>query len=443
MAKIKKPRSAPEIIKFFSYGIFTVFLGFAITYQFVQPAPPTRLVLAAGSRGGAYLAFAKEYQQLLAKDGIRLDILETSGSLENLSLLAAGKADAAIMQNGIARAEQYPELLGLGSLYFEPLWFFIRKDVSLSRLEQLKGKRVVVGARGSGTRKVVLQLLGDNDIGPESFVDVDLSGLDAVEALKRGDVDALFMISAVSSPVVDTMLHSDNLLLVNFSRAEAYARRYRFLSHLLLPQGVVDLAENIPAHDVNLVAPAATMVVNRSLHPALAGLLTEIIDRVHGRGSLLNTSRHQFPSPEYLDFPLSDDAARFYRRGIPFLQRYLPFWMAIQLDRLKLMLLPMLAMLIPLIKILPLTYRWRMRSRIYRWYDTLQVLDYEVRQKHSRQAVAQFIARLNEIENEVRQISVPLPYASELYLLRQHIDLLRRQVKEIDVDEGEDGSQTV
>jgi hypothetical protein len=140
---------------------------------------------------------------------------------------------------------------------------------------------------------------------------------------------------------------------------------------------------------------------------------------------------------------LSDDAARFYRRGVPFLQRYLPFWMAIQLDRLKLMLLPMLAMLIPLIKILPLTYRWRMRSRVYRWYDTLQVLDYEVRQEHSRRTVAHFIARLNEIENEVRQISVPLPYAAELYLLRQHIDLLRRQVKEIDVDERKDGSQTV
>ncbi|NIA19810.1 MAG: TAXI family TRAP transporter solute-binding subunit [Xanthomonadaceae bacterium] len=432
MGKIKKPRSAQEVIRFFSYGIFIALLGFAVTFQFIQPAPPTRLTLAAGARGGAYLAFAKKYQDQLAKDGIQLDILETSGSLENLSLLAAGKADAAIMQGGIARAKQYPELLGLGSLCFEPLWFFVRQEISFSRLGQLKGKKVVVGAKGSGTRKVVLQLLADNGIDLDSFSEINLSGMAAVEALQRGEVDALFVISAVSSAVVDALLHNDNLSLVNFPRAEAYARRYRFLSRLLLPQGVVDLARNIPAHDVNLVAPAATMVVSRRLHPALVGLLTEIIDQVHGQGSLLNTSRHQFPSPEYLDFPLSDDAARFYRRGVPFLQRYLPFWMAIQLDRLKLVLLPLLAMLFPLFKILPLTYRWRMRSRVYRWYDTLQVLDYEVRREHSRSAVAHFITRLDEIEDEVRQISVPLPYAAELYALRQHIDLLRRQVRELE-----------
>ena len=301
-------------------------------------------------------------------------------------------------------------------------------------LLQLSGKKVVLGSEGSGTRRVVLQLLQDNGIDVGSLVDVELTGMPAVDALRQGSIDVMFLVAAVSSPMVQTLLNSDHLFPVNFGRADAYARRHNFLSKVILSQGVVSLKKNIPPQDVVLVAPAATLVVRESLHPALAGLLTQVIDEVHGKGSLLNSHRHQFPSAEYLDFPLSDDADRFYRRGVPFMQRYLPFWMAIQFDRLKLLLIPLLALLIPLFKILPLTYRWRMRSRIYRWYDTLQILDYEVRQDCTRSVVEGFFARLNEIEEEVRQITVPLAYASELYGLRIHIDLLRRQVGEIKED---------
>ncbi len=431
---MKKPQTARELVRFYSFGIFIFLLGFAITYQFIEPAPPSKLVLASGASGGAYLEFAKEYQKLLAEDGVLLEILETSGSMDNLSLLADGKVDAALLQSGIAESREYPDLLGLGSLYFEPLWVFLRPGLTLEMLPQLSGKKVVLGSEGSGTRKVVLQLLKDNGIDVGNLVDVELTGMPAVDALRQGSVDVMFLVAAVSSPMVQTLLNSDHLSPVNFGRADAYARRHNFLSKVTLPQGVVSLKKNIPSQDVVLVAPAATLVVRDSFHPALAGLLTQVIDQVHGKGSLLNSHRHQFPSTEYLDFPLSDDADRFYRRGVPFMQRYLPFWMAIQFDRLKLLLLPLLALLIPLFKILPLTYRWRMRSRIYRWYDTLQILDYEVRQDCTRSVVEGFFARLNEIEEEVRQITVPLAYASELYSLRLHIDLLRRQVGEIKED---------
>ena len=434
---MKKPHTARELVRFYSYGLFLVLLGFAVTYQFVEPAPPSKLVLAAGSSGGAYLEFAREYRTLLAEDGVSLEILETSGSVENLALLAQGKVDAALLQSGIADSLEYPALLGLGSLYFEPLWVFLRPGLTLEMLVQLSGKKVVLGPEGSGTRKVVLQLLRDNGVDVGSLDEVELTGMSAVDALRQGSVDVLFLVAAVSSPTVQSLLNSDHLSPVNFVRADAYARRHNFLSKVTLPQGVVSLEKNIPLQDVVLVAPAATLVVRDSLHPALAGLLTQVIDQVHGKGSLLSSHRRQFPSTEYLDFPLSEDADRFYRRGVPFLQRYLPFWMAIQFDRLKLLLLPLLALLIPLFKILPLTYRWRMRSRIYRWYDILQTLDYEVRREPTSSAVEAFFVRLDEIEEEVRQISVPLPYAAELYGLRHHLDLLRRQVGEIKEDNSE------
>ena len=428
---MKKPQTAKELIRLYSYGFFIVLLGFALTYQFVEPAPPSSLTLAAGAPGGAYLEFAKEYQALLAEDGISLEILETSGSIENLSLLVSGKVDVALMQSGIAGPREYPDLLGLGSLYFEPLWVFMRQGLTLTRISQIYGKKVVLGSAGSGTRKVVLQLLEGNGIEIGNLNEVELSGMVAVKALLDGSVDILFLVSSVTSPMVNSLLESDHLSLINFARADAYARRYNFLSKVTLTQGVVNLEKNIPAQDVVLVAPAATLVVRESLHPALAGLLTQVIAQVHGKGSLLNSSRRQFPSAEYLDFPISDDADRFYRLGVPFMQRYLPFWIAIQFDRMKLLLLPLLVLFIPLLKILPLTYRWRMRSRIYRWYDTLQNLDYEVRREPTKSAIAAFFVRINEIEEEVRQIRVPLPYAAELYGLRHHIDLLRRQVGEI------------
>ncbi|MCD6534633.1 MAG: TAXI family TRAP transporter solute-binding subunit, partial [Deltaproteobacteria bacterium] len=305
---MKKPHTAKDLIRFYSYGLFIVLLGFAVAFQFVEPAPPTKLTLAAGAPGGAYLEFAKEYQILLAEDGVSLEILETSGSMENLSLLNSGKADAALMQSGIASSREYPELLGLGSLYFEPLWVFTRQGLSFTRISQICGKKVVLGSEGSGTRKVVLQLLKDNGIEVGNLNEVELTGMSAVEAIQQGSVDVLFLVSAVTSSMVNSLLESDHLTLTNFVRSDAYARRYNFLSKVTLSQGVVNLEKNIPAQDVDLVAPAATMVVRENLHPALAGLLTQVIAQVHGKGSLLNSYRRQFPSAEYLDFPLSDDA---------------------------------------------------------------------------------------------------------------------------------------
>ncbi len=430
MGKVtRRTRSKKELLRLYSYGFFVVLLGFAVTYQFIEPNPPAHLVIAAGSKGGAYLEYAEKYRKILARDGITLKVLETAGSEENLSLLNHGKADIALVQSGVGQAADYPEIIGIGSLYYEPLWVFTRPGFKLTKLSQLNRHRLAFGQKGSGTRQVVTQLFQDNGIDLKQLHEVSLTNQAAAAALKEDRLDALFTITAISSPGIQTLLQDKSISLVNFTRADAYTHRHNFLAKVTLPQGVISLKNNIPAQDITLVAPVATLVATTNLHPALAGLLTQVINKVHNHGSILNRRQHQFPSAEHMDFPLSDDARRFYRRGVPLLQRYLPFWAAIQLDRLKLMLLPLLALLLPLFKILPLTYRWRMRSRIYRWYDTLQVLDFEVRQSLSEKGVKNFIDRLDRIEDDVRQISVPLAYAAELYSLRQHIDLLRRQIR--------------
>ncbi len=430
---IRRTRSGRELLRLFGYGLFVILLGFAITYQFIEPAPPTKLTIAAGSKGGAYLKYAHEYQKRLTQDGITLKILETAGSQENLSLLAAGKADIALVQSGVAKATDYPDVVGIGSLYYEPLWVFTRPNFTLTRLSQLHNHKVVFGPEGSGTRQVVLQLFQDNGIDPGLLQEVPMSDEQASNALQKNQLDVLFTITAIAAPGIQQLLRNKSISLVNFSRADAYTRRHNFLSKITLSQGVIDLEKNIPPRDITLISPVATLVATKNLHPALAGLLTQVIDQVHNHWSILNQRQHQFPSAEHLDFPVSNDARRFYRRGVPLLQRYLPFWAAIQLDRLKLLLLPFLALLLPLFKILPMTYRWRMRARVYRWYDTLQMLDFEVRQSLSKEGVKDFIDRLNKIEDDVRRINIPLAYASELYSLRVHIDLLRRQISEIKI----------
>jgi TRAP transporter TAXI family solute receptor len=430
----KGQRTLRETISYYCYGLLIALVAFMVTYQFVEPAPPKTLTIATGSVHGAYYQFARRYQELLARDKIKLVIRRTSGSVENLKLLHQGEVDAAFVQGGIGSPEKYPNLLGLGSLYYEPLWVFTTIKPEPTCLAKLAGKRIAIGPEGSGTRVVAQQLLAVNKIKPPDDELTRLGGMAAADALLAGRLDAVITVASLEAATVQKLLHAPGVKPMSFARASAYSMRYYFLSHVELPEGVVDLGADIPDHPVHLLAPTATLVVSQELHPALAGLLIQIAARVHTNDPFLHASGsgHKFPSPDFLDFPLHEEAERFYKYGPPFLQRYLPFWAAIIIDRLKIMLLPLLALFVPLTRILPLTYRWRMRSRIYRWYDELQLLDYDVHQETAGpEKVKASLAALDNIESEVRNISVPLSFASELYNLRQHIDMLRRHFQRL------------
>jgi TRAP transporter TAXI family solute receptor len=401
-----------------------VLFAFVLAYQFIQPAPPDRVVMATGSPDGAYHAFARRYADYLAREGIELELRPSAGSLENLRLLRAGEVSLALVQGGVDDGAGQSGLHSLGSVYYEPLWVFHRRELPLQRLYQLAGRRLAVGPEGSGTRALAARLLADNGIG-ESADWHPLAGQAAVDALLAGEVDAAFLVISAQSGLVQRLLSDPQIVLFDFERAAAYTRRYRFLNSLELPAGVMDLAAELPDRTVRLLAPTANLVANADLHPAVVDLMLQAASEVHREGGWFEDP-DEFPMAGLLAFPLSKEAERYYKFGPPFLQRYLPFWAASLVDRLKVMLLPLLVLLFPLIKVMPPIYTWRMRARVYRWYDELEQAE-EVLGSGAHDP-AWVASELDRIEAEVQRVKVPLSFTDQLYHLRQHIDLVRRQM---------------
>jgi hypothetical protein len=352
--------------------------------------------------------------------------------VENLDFLRKAEkgVDIAFVQGGVGDPASMPELGSLASLYFEPLWVFQRAETPMNRLTDFQGKRVVVGQEGSGTRALALLLLKENGIDEGNTSLLSWDSQKAQTSLRSGEIDAAFFVASPKSSFVRSLLATEELSLLNMERAEAYTRAHRFLSKVILPEGVVDFRENIPKQDIQLLAASATLVIREDFHPALVGLILQAASEVHGKGGIFE-SPYQFPSPEFVGFPIQKEALRYFKSGPPFLQKYLPFWAASLIDRLKVMLLPLLTLLIPLFKVVPPTYRWRVRSRITHWYRELQAVDLMVMESEDREKNVEYLAELERIDREVARVSVPLSYASELYSLRMHIAHVRKKIESI------------
>ncbi len=429
MSKELEQHHRKESFLFYGSGLILVLLGFVLAYQFVEPAPPKSISIATGNPQNAYFQFANEYKQSLKQQGIDLQVISSEGSVENLKLLREGKVDIAFVQGGIPKPEGL-SLLSLGSLYFEPLWVFYRQEVVFERLSELPNHRLAIGKSGSGTRAVALQLLSDNGINVNNAELLPLSGDEAATALLNGEIDIFFSVTSPKSPVVKNLLKAPGIKLFSFERAAAYTRLHRYLSSVSVPAGIADLEKNIPDRDITLVAPAATLVVREDFHPALATLMLQAATKSHGEGGVFEHIG-QFPSNQYLDYPIHEDAERFIKSGPPFLQRFMPFWMANLVDRLIVMLVPLLTLMIPLAKILPPTYRWRVRSRIYRWYDQLRSLDFRAENIVDKPQAKLLLDELMTIEKDVMQVVVPKSYADAQYNLRLHIRLIRERLERI------------
>ena len=422
-----------EKIKIFGPTLVVLIFGFILAYQFVAPAPPRSLTIGTGSPEGAYFEYAKSYRKLLAEDGIELKLRNTAGSAENISLLEleTGGVDIAFVQSGLKNVSKTGNLRTLGSLFFEPLWIFYRNGIELTRFSDLKGLRIAVGEEGSGTKILATQLLDLNGISNANARILAVGSQHAVDMLLSGGLDVAIFVSTHRAAYLLQLFESRSVNLIGLERAEAYALRYHYLYVLKLPEGVLDFAANIPAHDLNLVAPTTQLVVKSDLHPALIDLLLQAAKKIHHRGGGFEREG-AFPAPRYLDFDLSEEAERFYQHGPSLLQRYLPFWVATFLTRMKIMLVPLIVLLFPLFKIMPLAYRWRMRSKIYRWYSKLEAVDPKVHKDDLPEQLNNFISELDLIEEQVSTISVPLSYSEELYALRLHIGMLRDELLQAD-----------
>ena len=411
----------------------------ALAYLWLDPNPPKRVVLATGVEQGAYSEFGKRYAAWLSRYGVRVELRQTQGAAENLALLRdpGSGVELAFVQGGAGEERRNDDgaeesLNSLGSMFYEPVWLFYRTESAqkllkaprLERLAQLAGWRVNIGASGSGVPNLARRMLDANRIDPGTITLVQQPLTPAVVDLLEAKLDAIVLASAPESLMVQMLLQTPGVQLFDFAQADAYTRRFGFLSAVTLPRGVVDLAADMPAADVHMVAPTATLVARKDLHPALAQLFVQAAQQVHGEPGWFQ-HKGDFPNARDGERELAAEAQRFYRNGVPWLQRYLPFWLANLIDRMWLALLSIVAVLIPLARVVPPLIELRIRARVFRWYGRLR----EIEAATAAHPAAKLLGELDDIETRVGQIQVPLSYTDELYALKSHIQLVRRRLQ--------------
>ena len=402
-----------------------------VAFHFVRPAPPDAITITTGSDGSSYRTNAEKYQTILARNGVKLTILPSEGSLQNLQRLSdpAFKVDVGFVQGGLPAAAENAGIVSLGSVFYVPLTVFYRSPRPFERLSQFKGKRLTIGRDGSGTRFLALTLLKANGISETgSTALLGLGGEDAALVLLNHRVDAAFLMGDAASPaLLRKLVHTPGIRVMNFTQADAYTRRFRYLSKLELPMGSIDFATNVPAKPLALIAPTVELLARPDLHPALSDLLIEAAREVHGKPSLLQRAG-EFPAPLEHEYPISDDAARYYKSGKGFFYRHLPFWLASLVDRTLVVLVPVVVLLIPGLRLVPGLYRWRIKTRIYKRYGELMALERDIRAQSTSEQDADLRKRLDDIEQRVNGIKMPLPFADQFYVLREHINFVRSRL---------------
>ena len=412
--------------------LLIVLIGGLAVIWFIRSAPPRTLVLTSGPPGSTFQRFAAAYENRLASEGVRRKVLPSKGSQENLERLesAGSGVDIGFVQGGLAEAGDESDLVSLGSIAYEPLWVFYRSSTPISRLSELAGRRIAVGAVGSGTHALALTLLKANGItgGPTTLLELDTD--EAVAGLLGGKLDAVFLMGdSASLRTVRALIRTPSVYLYTFTQADAYARRFGYLNKIELPEGSIDLGANFPAQDVTLVGPTVELVARKGLHPALSDLLIEVALEIHGRPGLLQ-KRGEFPAAIEHEFKISSDALRRYKSGKGLLQRVVgSFWLASLLNRILVAFVPILLVLIPTLRFLPLIYRWRMQLRIYRFYRPLLLLEREASGTLTREQGQVLLQRLSEIEEAVNRLKVPTSFADQFYVLRVQIAFVRQRLK--------------
>lgn len=442
--KIFKILKSHQTMSLVVYGgaIILLLAAVWVAYQYAEPLPPSKITIAAGSPTGAYTKYARQYAEYFAKEGIELEILETKGSMDNLARMtdADNTVDVAFMQGGITTPDEHPDLRSLGSLYYEPLWLFYKGKKDITKLSDLKGKRVGIGADGSGTHHVISRILEENGITAENTTLITRGAGATVPLMNKGEIDAMFAIAGVKSKVIDGLSQpGTDVKLFSFARAEAYARSHHYLKRLTLPQGGINLAEDLPATNINMLAPTANLVVKDDLHAAIKFLFLLAARDIHMKGDIF-AMPGQFPNDKALLFPLSDEAKSYYKNGPPLLMRFLPFQIAITMERLKILLIPLLTLLYPLFKVTPPAYRWQIRRRIFKWYKDLKDLDiraYDITTVAEAEAMLQ---ELVDLDKHVMETSVPISYMDYIYSLRLHIRLIQIRMEKIVSQRGETGA---
>jgi TRAP-type uncharacterized transport system substrate-binding protein len=382
-----------------------------------RPLPPRTLVLTTGPDGGAYREYGERYRAALAKDGIDLRLMPSLGNVENLNRLKdpASGVSAGFAAGGLTSAKDAPGIVSLGIVSYDPLWIFCRGIREPVQLKDLRGKHVSIGPEGGGTRAMALELLRANDAA-DAITPLSLTPGAGGEALLNGEVDCACMLTASDAPIVKKLLADERVSLVTFPRADAYVALYPHLRKLTVPRGVGNLAKDLPREDVTLLAPMSSLLVREDLHPAIQFLLLEAAADIHSGPGIFRKSG-QFPAAEPVDVPLSKVAHGYYRSGGTFLQRNLPFWLAVLAQRLLVVLLPILGVAFPLLRVPPAVRDWAVEHRLRPLYTELRAVE--------AASAGGAEGALSALEERVSATRVPKSHARVLYTLKQHVALVR------------------
>lgn len=396
-------------------------------FYFVAPPPPMHASMATGADGGNYRLFAEKLKTQLAREGFELTLVPSAGSRDNLGRLLAedSQVEIALVQSGLERqlsAADKARLHSLGAVYQEPLWLYYRKDIALDRIADLLPLRLALGSVGSGTQAASQAILLANAIDPQQYPATwqNLGGNKAAAALNSGELDAAFFVGPAENTRVQLLAANPALRLANFRRAAAYEARLPFFKRVTIEEGLLNLALNSPPQTTVTLSPVATLVINQNFHPGLVALFLEASREVMKNGTLLDQAG-AFPSAVPRTFELSSDAEHYYKSGLPLLQRYLPFRIASLADRYIILLIPLIVVLVPLLKAVGPLYRWRIRARIYRWYKHLREIDRQLDAGTLPERLGSEIERLEQLQDELAKVEVPLSYSNELYELHVHL----------------------
>ncbi|MGD0169936.1 MAG: TAXI family TRAP transporter solute-binding subunit [Smithella sp.] len=415
----------------FSAIIFTALVIVIAAFLFFYFAPPNTIIITSGDEGSSFQRNSEKYAKILARNGVKMKVLKSEGSLQNLERLEnpSFRVDVGFVQTGVAKGQNTDKLISLGSISYEPLFIFYRGSKPLDVLSQFEGKRLAVGEDGTGTHVLALELLALNGIkkgGNTKLLEIDEK--EAEKELLESKIDAAFMMSdSVSSKTLHELMHKPGIRLFDFSQADAYIRRILYLNKIVLPKGSLDFGKNIPDRDLNLISPTVELIARSNLHPALSDLLLEAAIEVHSSPGLTH-KRGEFPAPLEHEYRISSDAARFYKSGKSFLYKYLPFRLATIINRILVVFVPMLLILIPGLKSIPALYQWRMRLRILRWYRALLVLEEGMIDQITPEKHKDLLDRLDQIEQTVNKMKMPASFADQFYSLRSHISIVRERL---------------
>ena len=416
--------------------VFLVIGLLVAAYWWLDPQPPRHVTLATGPAGSAYAEFGKRYAQALAAEGITVELRPTDGSSTNLQLLRSGGADVAFVRGGSADAvaDEAAGLTSLGSLFYEPLWIFYRSDVArridrktgvLSSVAQLKGLRVNVDKPGSGVPEIVDRMLRANHLDGSAVQLSNLEPAPATEALRAGLLDAIVLESAPQSPLIQQLLRAPDIQLMEIGQADAYTRRFSFFSTVTLPRGVIDMARDLPPADVSMLAATTSLLSRDETHPALRQLFAQSAQTLHSDAGWFNRAR-DFPNTRTSELPVSPEGDRAINGTPPFWQRYLPFWASNLVERMWLVLGGLLVLMLPLSRVVPPLYQFRVRSRVFRWYARLREIETKVDARTGdRDAL---LDEIDELDRVTHGIAVPLSYTDELYALRNNIHAVRNRL---------------